>query len=113
MVKYARFIFEIEVGEGEPEESITQRMADKLRDYLAENGISMDDLEMDDASCLGGGGKDLRTICRNIARLYEGYFNTDQDTSLFAREFFYAVGEMLGSKTLEQLDLRYILKEDL
>ncbi len=40
-------------------------------------------------------------------------FNTDQDASLFAREFFYAVGEMLGGKTLEQLDLRYILKEDL
>jgi hypothetical protein len=113
MVKYARFIFEMEVEEGEPEESITQRMADKLRDYLAENGISMDDIEVDDMSCLGGGGKDLREICKNIQRLYEGYFNTDQDTDLFAREFFYAVGEILGGKPLEQLDLRYILKEDL
>ncbi len=113
MVKYARFIFEMEVEDGEPEESITQRMADKLRDYLAENGISMDDIEVDDMSCLGGGGKDLRTICKSIARLYGGYFNTDQDTALFAKEFFYAVGEMLGGKTLEQLDLRYILKEEL
>lgn len=113
MVKYARFIFEMEVEEGEPEESIMQRIGDRLRDYLAENGISMDDLEMDDVSCLGGGGKDLRTICKSIARLYEGYFNTDQDTDLFAREFFYAVGEILGGKSLQHLDLRYILKEDL
>ncbi len=47
-----------------------------------------------------------------IQRLYEGYYNTDQSPGLFAEEFFFAVGEILEGKKLEDLELKFlILKE--
>jgi hypothetical protein len=47
-----------------------------------------------------------------IQRLYEGYYNTDQSSELFAEEFFFAVGEILEGKKLADLELRFlILKE--
>lgn len=47
-----------------------------------------------------------------IYKLYEGYFNTDQDTELFAKEFYYAVGEIIQGKDLKDLKLQFlVLKE--
>jgi len=48
-----------------------------------------------------------------IQRLYEGYFNTDQDTELFSKEFYYAVGEILKGKNLKDLKLQFLILEEI
>ncbi len=48
-----------------------------------------------------------------IQRLYEGYFNTDQDTELFSKEFYYAVGEILSGKSLKDLKLQFLILEEI
>ncbi len=44
-----------------------------------------------------------------IQRLYTGYFNTDQDTDLFSKEFYHAVGEILQGKKLKDLKLQFLI----
>ncbi len=48
-----------------------------------------------------------------IQRLYEGYYNTDQDLELFSKEFFYAVGEILSGKQLNDLKLKFLILEEI
>lgn len=48
-----------------------------------------------------------------IYKLYEGYFNTDQDTELFTKEFYYAVGEILQGKDLKDLKLQFLILEEI
>lgn len=48
-----------------------------------------------------------------IQRLYEGYFNTDQDTGTFAGEFFSAVGEILSGKELKDLNLKFLILDEI
>ncbi len=48
-----------------------------------------------------------------IQRLYEGYYNTDQDAEVFAKEFFYAVGEILSGKQLRELKLEFLILEEI
>jgi hypothetical protein len=48
-----------------------------------------------------------------IQRLYEGYFNTDQDTELFSKEFYYAVGDILSGKNLKDLKLQFLILEEI
>lgn len=48
-----------------------------------------------------------------IFRLYEGFFNTDQDTEEFAEEFFYAVGDILYGKQLKDLKLEHLKLEEI
>jgi hypothetical protein len=48
-----------------------------------------------------------------IRKLHEGYFNTDQDTDLFSKEFYYAVGEILSGKNLKDLKLRFLILEEI
>jgi len=44
-----------------------------------------------------------------IERLYKMYFNTDQDAEDFGEEFFFAVGETLSGKPLEELVLKKLV----
>lgn len=53
------------------------------------------------------------TKLENIKTLYEGYFNTNQDTELFAEEFYYAIGELLQGKQLKRLELKHLNVEEL
>ena len=48
-----------------------------------------------------------------IQKIYEGYYNTGQNTEEFAVEFFYTVGEILQGKELKDLDLKYLNMEDM
>lgn len=48
-----------------------------------------------------------------IKKLYEGYYNTNQYPEEFAVEFFYTIGEILQGKELKDLDLKYLLVEEL
>lgn len=65
----------------------------------------------DKATTLIVGGLDKLTA---IERLYTGYYNTDQPPSIFAEEFFFAVGEILeNGKRLEDLELKHVVKEEL
>ncbi len=48
-----------------------------------------------------------------IRRLYEGYYNTNQDAEVFAKEFYYAVGEILSGKELQDLKLHFVLLEEI
>lgn len=48
-----------------------------------------------------------------IQRLYEGYYNTDQDAEVFAKEFFYVVGEILSGKQLKDLKLKFLILEEI
>jgi hypothetical protein len=43
-----------------------------------------------------------------ITALHEGYFNTDQGVEVFAREFFFSVGEILEGKDLKDLRLKFL-----
>lgn len=48
-----------------------------------------------------------------IKRLYEGYYNTNQDVEVFSKEFFYAVGEILSGKQLKELKLESLILEEI
>jgi hypothetical protein len=54
----------------------------------------------------------LQTL-ETIKKLYTGYYNTGQDTEEFAVEFFYTVGEIMQGKELKNLDLKYLIVEEL
>lgn len=51
-------------------------------------------------------------ILDSIQRLYEGYFNTDQDVEVFAKEFYQSVGELLSGKKLKDLKLKFLIVEE-
>lgn len=48
-----------------------------------------------------------------IQKLYRGYYDTGQNTEEFAVEFFYTIGEILQGKELKDLDLKYLIVEEL
>lgn len=48
---------------------------------------------------------------QEIKKLYLDYYNTNQETSVFTDEFFYAVGELLNGKKREDLKLKYLQEE--
>jgi len=54
-----------------------------------------------------------RRKLEQIQRLYEGYFNTDQDVGVFAAEFYQAVGDILSGKQLKDLKLQFIILEEI
>ena len=48
-----------------------------------------------------------------IFALYEGYFNTDQDIEVFAKEFYNLVGEVFSGRSLKQLSAKYLILDEL
>lgn len=54
----------------------------------------------------------LKTL-KTIQKIYTGYYNTGQNTELFAEEFFYTIGEILKGKELKDLDLKYLNMKDI
>ena len=48
-----------------------------------------------------------------IQRLYAGYYNTNQDAEVFAKDFFYAIGEILSGKQLKDLKLKFLVLEEI
>lgn len=48
-----------------------------------------------------------------IKRLYEGYYNTGQNTDKFSKEFFYSIGELLSGKQLKDLELKFLILEEI
>lgn len=52
-----------------------------------------------------------KSIFGEIKSLYEDYFDTDQDASIFAEEFYFAVGELLKGKKRKDLNIKFLENE--